>query len=119
MGVGTSMRMHVGARVLLSPHSNLCAQCLCVRVHRDWCFEAFVDVKILRAGDDLLSSAVGKPRYVGHVEPRALYSPRSFFFSVRVLQPSRFGFTGANENIPKLPVRRQQQPPTSNEHSRI
>ena len=33
-------------------------------VHRDWCFEAFVDIKILGAGDDLLSSAAGKPRYV-------------------------------------------------------
>ena len=37
---------------------------MCVRVHRDWCFEAFVDVKIPGAGDDLLSSAAGKPRYV-------------------------------------------------------
>ena len=36
-----------------------------------------------------------------------------------VLRLARFGFTGANGNIPKLPVRRQQQPPTSNEHSRI
>ena len=43
------MRMHVCARVLLS------------RVHRDWYFEAFVDVKMLEAGDDLLSSAAGKP----------------------------------------------------------
>ena len=72
-----------------------------MRVHRDWCFEAFVDVKILRAGDDLLvlSSAGGKPRYVvynsrvcvenrcvstlarkGNVEPRALDDARSFFF---------------------------------------
>ena len=30
----------------------------------DWCFEAFLSVKILGAGDDLLSSAAGKPRYV-------------------------------------------------------
>ena len=30
-------------------------------VHRDWCFEAFV---VPGAGDDLLSSAAGKPRYV-------------------------------------------------------
>ena len=36
---------------------------ICVRVHRDWCFEAFVDVKILGAGDDLLSSAAYKPQY--------------------------------------------------------
>ena len=28
------------------------------------CFEAFVDLKIPGAGDDLLSSAAGKPRYV-------------------------------------------------------
>ena len=34
-------------------------------VHRDWRFEAFVDVNILGAGDDLLlSSAAGKPRYI-------------------------------------------------------
>ena len=38
--------------------------CVCACVHRDWCFEAFVDVKIPGAGDDLLSSAAGKPRYV-------------------------------------------------------
>ena len=37
---------------------------VCACVHRDWCFEAFVDVKIPGAGDDLLSSAVGKPRYI-------------------------------------------------------
>ena len=36
---------------------------MCTCVHRDWCFEAFVDVKIPGAGDDLLSSAAGKPRY--------------------------------------------------------
>ena len=35
-----------------------------MRVQRYWCFDAFVDVKILGAGDDLLSSAAGKPRYV-------------------------------------------------------
>ena len=72
-----------------------------MRVHRDWRFEAFVDVKILGAGDDLLvlSSAGGKPRYVvynsrvcvenrcvstlarkGNVEPRALDDARSSFF---------------------------------------
>ena len=37
---------------------------ICGRVHRDWCFEAFVDVKIPGAGHDLLSSAAGTPRYV-------------------------------------------------------
>ena len=46
------------------------------------------------------------------------------FLSIRVLQPLRFGYTGANGNIPlpkapNLPVRRQQQPPTSYEHSRL
>ena len=72
-----------------------------MRVHRDWCFEAFVDVKILGAGDDLLvlSNAAGKPRYVVYnsrvcvenrcvstlarkrnVEPRALDDARSFVF---------------------------------------
>ena len=76
-----------------------------MRVQRDWCFEAFVDVNILGAGDDLLSSAAGKLRYVvyssrvcaenrcvstparkGHVEPRALDAAQVFFFSsVRVL----------------------------------
>ena len=91
-----------------------------MRVHRDWCFEAFVDVKILRAGDNLLSSAAGKPRYLvyssrvcvenrcvstpparkGQVESRALDSARYFFFYVRVLQPARFRYTKANGNIP-------------------
>ena len=38
---------------------------ICMRVHRDWwCFKAFVDVKILGVGDDLLRSTAGKPRYV-------------------------------------------------------
>ena len=37
---------------------------VCACVHRDWRFEAFVDVKIPGAGDDLLSSAAGKPRYI-------------------------------------------------------
>ena len=40
---------------------HVCARVLVSRVHRDWCFEAFVDVKLLGAGDDLLSSAAGKP----------------------------------------------------------
>ena len=113
-----------------------------MRVQRDWHFEAFVNVKILGAGDDLLRSAAGKPRYVVYSSrvcvlriaalhtckkrPRGAACPgrcaRSFFFfSVRVLQPSRFGYTGANGNIPlseapNLPVRRQQQPSTSNHH---
>ena len=39
-----------------------------MRVHRDWSFEAFVDVKIPGAGDDLLSSAAGKPRCVKELE---------------------------------------------------
>ena len=43
---------------------SIIIQYLCVRVHRDWCFEAFVDVKIPGAGDDLLSSAAGKPQYI-------------------------------------------------------
>ena len=34
----------------------------------DWCFEAFVDVKIPGAGNDLLSSAAGKPRYVQQLQ---------------------------------------------------
>ena len=38
---------------------------VCACVHRDWrSFEAFVDAKIPGAGDDLLSSAAGKPRYI-------------------------------------------------------
>ena len=37
---------------------------ICERVHRDWCFEAFVDLKILRAGDGLLSSSAYKPQCV-------------------------------------------------------
>ena len=74
-----------------------------MRVHRDWCFEAFVDVKILGAGDNLLSNTAGKPRYVvyssrvcvenrcvstparkGHVEPRALDGARYFSSSLYV-----------------------------------
>ena len=67
---------------------------------------------------------VSAPARKGHVEPRALDGARSFFFSLRVLQPARFGYIGANGNIPlpeapNLSVRRQHQPPTSNEHSRI
>ena len=37
---------------------------VCACVHRDRRFEAFVDVKIPGARDDLLSSAAGKPRYI-------------------------------------------------------
>ena len=64
-----------------------------MRAHRDWCFEAFVDVKILRAGDDLMSSAAGSlgmyssrvcvenrcvstPARKSHVDPRALDGAR-------------------------------------------
>ena len=43
---------------------NISIVLVCACVHRDLCFEAFVDVKIPGAGDDLLSSAAGKPRYV-------------------------------------------------------
>ena len=54
-------------RVLSSPDSNLCA---CTP--RDWWFEAFIDVKILGAGDDLLSSAAGKSRYAQLTQEVAL-----------------------------------------------
>ena len=45
-----------------TPCISIIFVCACVR--RDWRFEAFVDVKIPGAGDDLLSSAAGKPRYI-------------------------------------------------------
>ena len=63
-----------------------------MRVHRDWCFDAFVDVKIPGAEDDLLSSAAGKSRYVqlkGFVENSWSHVPWTAgqglfcFFSVR------------------------------------
>ena len=69
---------------------------------------------------------VSTPARKGHVESRA--TRRKVFFCIfcylRVLQPARFGYTGANGNIPlpgasNLPVRRQQQQPTSNQHWRI
>ena len=55
-----------------------------MRVQRDWCFEAFVDIKILGAGDDLLSSAAGKPRY-------EVYSPRVCVENRCVSTPARKG----------------------------
>ena len=96
---------------------------ICVRVHRDWCFEAFVDVNILGAGDDLLSSAAGKPRYVqckrlrskslrlAHLQekaPRGATCPgrrgRVFFVTslyVRDLQSARFGYRQTDIGKPK------------------
>ena len=53
----------VGLNIQICMH-NISTILVCACVHRDWCFETFVDVKILGAGDDLLSSATGKPRYV-------------------------------------------------------
>ena len=69
-----------------------CVHDICVCVYTET-GEAFVDVMILGAGDDLLNSAAGRPRYEGistparkgHVEPRALDGARFFFFSVHVL----------------------------------
>ena len=150
----------------------MCIIIVCACVHLAWCSEAFVDVNILGAGDNLLSnSAAGKARYImhssrgsvenrcvstparkDHAEPRALDGARYFFLffctcspicpfqvlykgkrkysSPRSPKPSRPASTATtNEqrtlgNIPlleapNLPVRRQQQPPTSNEHSCI
>ena len=53
----------VGLNIEICVH-NICIIFVCACVHRDWRFEAFVDVKISGAGDDLLSSAAGKPRYI-------------------------------------------------------
>ena len=52
----------VGLNIQICVHNISIIVCVCV--HRDWRFEAFVDVKIPGAGDDLLSSAAGKPRYI-------------------------------------------------------
>ena len=52
----------VGLNIQICVH-NISIIFVCACVHRDWCFEAFVDVKIPGAGDDL-SSATGNPRYV-------------------------------------------------------
>ena len=94
---------------------NISIILVCACAHRDCCFEAFVDVKIPRAGDDLLSSAAGKSRYVCTVQvvalriaaladlqekaPRGATCPgrrgKVFFVSsldVRVLQSARFGY---------------------------
>ena len=53
----------IGLNIQICMH-NISITLVCACVHRYWCFEAFVDVKIPGAGDDLLSSAAGKPRYV-------------------------------------------------------
>ena len=53
----------VGLNIQICVH-NISIILVCRCVHRDWCFEAFVDVKIPGAGDGLLSSAAVKPRYV-------------------------------------------------------
>ena len=54
---------------LLSPHSKyVCVIIVCACVHRAWCFESFVDVNILGAGDNLLSSAAGKARYYAQLK---------------------------------------------------
>ena len=53
----------VGLNIQICVH-NISIILMCACVHKDCCFEAFVDGKIPGAGDDLLSSAAGKPRYV-------------------------------------------------------
>ena len=53
----------VGLNIQICVH-NISIILVCACVHRDCCFEAFVDVEIPGAGDDLLSSAAGKPRYI-------------------------------------------------------
>ena len=87
--------------VVVSTFKSVCIVFVCAcKAGLNWCFEAFVDVKIFGAGDVLLSSAAGKPRYVvyssrvcvenrcvstparkGHVEPRALDAAQVFFSS--------------------------------------
>ena len=54
----------VGLNIQICAH-NISIIFVCACVHWDWrFFEAFVDVKIPGAGDNLLSSAAGKPRYI-------------------------------------------------------
>ena len=53
----------VGLNIQICVH-NISIIFVCACGHQDWCFEAFVDVKIPGAGDDLLSSAGGKPRHI-------------------------------------------------------
>ena len=53
----------VGLNIQICVH-NISIILVCACVDPDWCFDASVDVKIPGAGDDLLSSAAGKPRYV-------------------------------------------------------
>ena len=52
----------VGLHIQICVHNISIIILVCACVHRDWCFEAFVDVKIPGAGDDLLSSAARNPR---------------------------------------------------------
>ena len=54
----------VGLNIIQICVHNISIIFVCACVHRDWRFEAFVDVKIPGAGDDLMSSAAGKPRYI-------------------------------------------------------
>ena len=49
--------------VVVTTLKIICLHNICVCVYTET-GEAFVDVKILGAGDDLLSSAAGRPRYV-------------------------------------------------------
>ena len=88
---------------------------VCACVHRDWCFEAFVNVKIPGAGDDLLSSAAESLGMYSSIQEVALRIAalahlqektsrgatcpgrrgKVFFVSslyVRVLQSARFGY---------------------------
>ena len=53
----------IGLNIQICVH-NISIIFMRASVHRDWRFEAFVDVNIPGAGDDLLSSAAGKPRYI-------------------------------------------------------
>ena len=90
--------------LIVSTFKSVCIILVCACVQRDWCFEAFVDVKILGAvGDDLPSSAAGKPRYVVYisrvcvenrcVRPHGAACPgrgESFFFSVTCSPTCRF-----------------------------
>ena len=61
--VGFSPMFPVGLNIQVCVH-NISIILVCACVHRDWCFEAFLDVNIPGAGDDPLSSAAGTPRYV-------------------------------------------------------
>ena len=99
----------VGPNIQICVH-NISIILVCACVHRDWCFEAFVDVKRARAGDNLLSSAASvctaqevalRIAALAHLQekaPRGATCPgrrgKVFFVSslyVRVLQSARFG----------------------------